>query len=227
MHLYNPGMHAVLMLSLAMTVQGSASATATAGPCHSASREGGQQPEPPPAQVRAEFRVFAGAEEITASTRLRVMPTSKREHATTIEEGKQLSVTLAAGIYDVQALRLRQDAIVAIRWAERLVMMYYPDEGGRHLEVINFQSGFGALQIRGAREPVWAYDVAVFGVGDRLTPAGVPIDGEDYRLFVLKAGRYDIRVRRAGSANDPQETHWYLDIEVPADRTRLKQIDIR
>jgi hypothetical protein len=55
----------------------------------------------------------------------------------------------------------------------------------------------------------------------------VPIDGEDYRLFVLKAGRYDIRVRRAGSANDPQETHWYLDIEVPADRTRLKQIDIR
>src|SRR5687767_11374278 len=104
MHLYNPGMHAVLMLSLAVTVQGSASATATAGPRHSASREGGQKPEAPPAQVRAEFRVFAGTEEITASTRLRVMPTRKREHATTIDEGKPLSVTLAAGIYDVQAL---------------------------------------------------------------------------------------------------------------------------
>jgi hypothetical protein len=182
------------------------------------------QPAPPPAEVKAEFRVFAGTEEITASTRLRVMPTGKRDEAVTIEEGKRVHIPVPAGIYDVQALRLRQDSIVGIRWAERLVLMYYPDEGGRHLEVINFEPGFGALQIRAAKEPIHVYDVAVFAPGDRATPAGTPIEGEDYRLFVLRAGRYDIRVRHAGTS-DPQDTLWYLDVEVPANRTRLKHIE--
>jgi hypothetical protein len=186
-----------------------------------------QHPEQPPAEVRAEFRVFVGTEEITASTRLRVMPTGTRQNATTVDEGKQLSITLPAGIYDVQALRVRQESIAAIRWAERLVVMHYPDEGGRHLEVINFKSGFGALQVRAAKQPIATYDVTVFRAGEREAPAGPPIEGEDYRLFVLPSGRYDIRVRHVGTEDDPQDTHWYLDVEVPADRTRLKQIDVR
>ena len=28
--------------------------------------------------------------------------------------------------------------------------MPYPDEDGHHLEVINFQNGYGALEVRGA-----------------------------------------------------------------------------
>ena len=32
-----------------------------------------------PTQVRAEFRIFSGTEEITASTRLRIMPTGTRD----------------------------------------------------------------------------------------------------------------------------------------------------
>src|SRR5918994_3303259 len=174
------------------------------------------------APVTAEFRVFAGSEEITATTRLRIMPTGTREKSLTMREGKSLVTTLAPGIYDVQALRLRPEGIIAIRWAERLVIMHYPDEAGRHLEVINFHSGYGALQLRTAKGSIAGYDLAVFAAGDRTAEAGEPIEAEDYRLFILKTGRYDVRVRPAGSQLDNQDTRWLLDIEVPADRTRLK-----
>lgn len=174
------------------------------------------------APVTAEFRVFAGSEEITASTRLRIMPTGTREKSLTVREGKGLLTLLAPGIYDVQALRLRPEGIVAIRWAERLVIMHYPDEAGRHLEVINFEPGYGALQVRAAKGPIASYDVVVFSAGDHTNAAGTAIEGDDYRLFVLKAGRYDIRVRHAEAPEDI----WLLGIEVPADRTRMKQIDV-
>jgi hypothetical protein len=164
-----------------------------------------------PPRVTAEFRVFAGTEEITTTTRLRVMTTGSRDHSATVEEGKRLIIDVPPGIYDVQALRLRPEGIVAIRWAERLVMMHYPDEGGRHLEVINFKPGYGALQLRATRGAVDAYDVTIF---------------PGYRLFVLAAGRYDIRVRHAGTQIDAADTHWFLDVEVPPDRTRLKLIDV-
>lgn len=175
--------------------------------------------------VTAEFRVFAGTEEITRHTRLRIMPSGARDQAVTVAEGKDLVTTVEPGIYDVQALRLRPEGIVAIRWAERLVMMKYPDEAGHHLEVINFESGFGALQLRTARKSIAEYEVAVFPAGNRTASVGDPIPGDNYRLFVVKAGRYDLRVRPAGSRSDTQDTRWFLDVEVPADRTRLKQID--
>jgi len=176
--------------------------------------------------VVAEFRVFAGHEEITANTRLRVMPTGKRESATTVAQGPRPSTTLAPGIYDVQVFRLKQDAVVGIRWAERLVIMQYPDEGGRHLEVINFEPGYGALQVRTTRGDLATYEVTAFAAGNRTVSATSPIRGDDYVLFVLRAGQYDIRVRHASGAEDPEATHWILDVEVPADRTRMKQIDL-
>ena len=177
------------------------------------------------APVTAEFRVFSGTDEITATTRLRIMATGTREKSSTIQEGKRLVTSVAPGIYDVQALRLRPEGIVAIRWAERLVVMHYPDEGGRHLEVINFQQGYGALQLRAAKGSIEDYVFAVFSTGDRTVPAAEPLQGDGYRLFVVKAGRYDVRVRHAGSQNDAQDTHWMLDVEVPADRTRLKLVE--
>jgi hypothetical protein len=178
-----------------------------------------------PAHVRAEFRIFAGHEEITGSTRLRIMPTGTREQPTTLTEGAALATNVAAGIYDVQALRLKQGSIVGIRWAERLVVMYYPDEAGRHLEVINFQPGFGALQLRAQKGQLTAYDVAIFPARERTRPAATPIEGDGYKLFVVPAGRYDVRVRPAGGAPEAEETRWFLDIEVPADRTRIKVVD--
>ena len=177
-----------------------------------------------PARVRAEFRIFSGTEEITGSTRLRIMPTGERDRPMALPEGAQLVTDLTAGIYDVQALRHRQGAIVGIRWAERLVVMYYPDEDGRHLEVINFQPGYGALQLRAAKGQLDAHEVAIFHARERSKPAASPVDGEDYKLFVVPAGRYDVRVRPAGGASTDEETRWFLDIEVPSDRTRIKVI---
>jgi hypothetical protein len=179
---------------------------------------------PQDAPVNVEFRVFAGTEEITASTRVRIMPTGTRDAPLTLTEGKRLLASVAPGIYDVQALRVRSGGIIAIRWAERLVVMHYPDEAGRHLEVINFDEGYGALQLRAVKASIGAYDVAVFPTGDRTTQAGDPRHAEDYRLCVLKAGSYDIRVRPAGRADDA-DARWLLHIEVPANRTRMKILD--
>jgi hypothetical protein len=183
------------------------------------------QAQEPTAPVIAEFRIFFGADEITATTRLRIMPTGTREKSATLQEGRRLIASVTPGIYDVQALRLRSEGIVAIKWAERLVVVHYPDEGGRHLEVINFQGSYGALQLRAARGSIAAYDITVFEAGERDTPAGELREGEDYRLVVLKAGVYDIRVRHAGTQKDAQDAQWLLNVEVPADRTRLKLID--
>jgi hypothetical protein len=181
-----------------------------------------QEPKP----VTAEFRVFAGAEEITGTTRLRIMPSGERDKGSAIPEGKQLVAHVPPGIYDVQALRMRQEGIVAIRWAERLVVMHYPDEGGRHLEVINFEGGYGALQVRAADGPMAAYEVAAVPAGDHSSAAGEPFGGDGYRLFVLKAGTYDVRIRPTG-AQDNADAHWFRDVEVPPDRTRLKRIETR
>jgi hypothetical protein len=178
----------------------------------------------PAVAVSVEFRVFAGTEEITAATRLRIMPTGTREKPAMLEEAKRLRALVSPGIYDVQALRMRPEGIVAIRWAERLVLMHYPDEAGAHLEVINFQDGYGALQVRSNKEPIAAYDLAAFPAGDRTAEPLEPLAGDDYRLFVVKAGRYDIRVRPAGARSD-ENARWVADIEVPPNRTRMKIVD--
>jgi hypothetical protein len=184
-----------------------------------------RQPETPQPPVTTEFRIFAGREEITHTTRLRVVPSGTREGMIPVGPAKTLTVSLSPGIYDVQAFRTRQDAVVGIKWTERLVVMHYPDEGGRHLEVINFEPGFGALQIRSRKNTIANFAVDVFPAGDRTPVPGKPHAGEDSLLFVLEARRYDIRVRPAGAGDDPDNTHWILDVEVPSDRTRLKVID--
>jgi len=183
-----------------------------------------RQPQTSQLPVATEFRVFAGREEITDTSLLRITPSGVREGMIAVGPARRLTVSLSPGIYDVQAFRTRQDAIVAIKWAERLVIMNYPDEGGRHLEVINFEPGFGALQVRSQKNPIANYVVDVFPAGDR-TDAAKSLAGEDSLLFILQARRYDIRVRPAGARDDPNDTRWMLDVEVPSDRTRLKLID--
>ena len=91
--------------------------------------------------------MFDGAVEVSAETRLRVRPSGSTETGRVVEGGP-LAADLPAGIYDVQAVRQQAGQVVSVRWAEKLVVMAYPDEGGRHLEVINFASEHGALQLR-------------------------------------------------------------------------------
>jgi hypothetical protein len=176
------------------------------------------------APVLTEFRVFDGLNEVTAVTRLRVVPAGRR-NAPAVDASRS-PIALAPSMYDVQALRTRDPGIVSIKWVERLAIVHYPDEGGRHLEVINFRPGFGALQLRmngGRIEPA---QVAMFTGIDRNVVVGHPLAGNEYVLVVAPAGRYDVRVQHA-EKDEAGHSHWLLAVDVPAGRTRLKLIDAR
>jgi hypothetical protein len=176
-----------------------------------------QPPQAPPAQpLVLELRIFLGAEEVTSDTRVTVHRAGERSSpiAQTTARGSRLELTVQAGIYDAQAIREVDGKVANIRWAERLVVMPYPDEGGRHLEVVNFTNGFGALQIRAPKAAALP-DVTLFKAGQHNRPAATRLDGPGYMLFVVPAGGYDVQVRSGAKAA------WYSDVEVPADRTRL------
>jgi hypothetical protein len=162
-----------------------------------------------------ELRVFNGSEEVTAQTRATVHRAGDRGEplAQAVAAGGRMELTLAAGLYDVQAIHERDGRVVNIRWANRLVLMPYPDEPGHHLEVINFRNGFGALQVREAAggRP----DVALYEAGIRDKPAAAPLVGPGYLLFVVRAGPHDLLSRVQG------KSAWHLGLDVPLDRTRL------
>jgi hypothetical protein len=175
----------------------------------------------PAAPIRTEFRVFDGTREVTTDTRLRVRPSGSSEEGRVVE-GSELRLELPPGIYDVQAVRQESGQVVGIRWAERLVIMPYPDEGGRHLEVINFTNSFGALQLRwpdGQAPDPAGIAVTVSKSGEpRPVPARV-ITGLGYLLLVLPADTYDLRITRPS-----QDAILLSGVEVPTDRTRMKVI---
>lgn len=163
-----------------------------------------------------EIRVFAGAQEVTGDTRISVHRAGDRGTplAQLTPQTGRLEIAVAPGIYDVQAIREHDGRVVGIRWAERLVVMAYPDEGGHHLEVVNLETGFGALQLRG-RQSTAAPDVALFAAGQRTKEAAARLTGDGYALFVVPAGSYDVRTR------DGERVSWHAGIDVPLDRTRL------
>lgn len=171
--------------------------------------------------IRTEFRVFDGTSEVTAETRLRVRPSGSSETGRIVEAGHS-AVELPAGIYDVQAVRQQAGQVTNVRWAERLVIMAYPDEGGRHLEVINFAGGHGALQLRwpeGRAPDPAGVAVTVTRAGEsRPTPARI-LHGLGYLLLILPAGTYDIRVTQPG-----RDALVLANTEIPADSTRMKVI---
>jgi hypothetical protein len=166
-----------------------------------------------------EIRAFNGADDVTAHTRLTVHRAGERKEAlphTRSGDGR-VALQVPAGIYDVQAIHERDGRVVNIRWANRLVVMPYPDEAGHHLEVINFRNGFGALQVRAPKGV--AFDASLYPVGKHDKPSATPIAAVGYTLFIVPAGSYDLQVRIRG------KTTWHSNLEVPLDRTRLSFIE--
>lgn len=180
--------------------------------------------------VRLEVRVFDGAEDVTARTRVQVHPSGTRSApVASPSRGERHIVDVPPGLYDVQAIVERDGRVVGIRWAERLAVMAYPDEAGDHLEVINLKSGFGALQVRGKDGAPVQGDAALYPVGtrDAAKKRAPAARTTVWMLFVVPAGSYDL------VATDPGDTHRSASaggeagreiraIEIPADRTRLK-----
>ena len=162
-----------------------------------------------------ELRVFNGSEEVTSQSRASVHRAGQRSSPVAqLSAGfAVLTSEIPPDIYDVQVIREREGRVVNIRWAERLVVMPYPDEEGRHLEVINFQAGFGALEVRLPKTA--PADVALYSPGDRQRPLALPSPGDGYELFVVAAGVYDLQLRVRNVVT------WQTSFEVPLDRTRL------
>jgi len=169
----------------------------------------------PGKQLTLELRVFHGTAEVTAQSRATLHRAGDRGeplmHASSADG--RIQVRLTPGIYDVQAIHEREGRVLNIRWANRLVLMPYPDELGHHLEVINFSNGFGALQIREAAggRP----DAALYEVGNRDKPTAAAVATPTYLVFVVRAGLYDLLTRVSGKPT------WNAGIDVPLDRTRL------
>jgi hypothetical protein len=193
------------------------------------------RPQPPPRAASAqpvvgdeagtivlELRVFDGTEEVTGETRLRLFPRGQRTNdlPMTSAPGQAITAVVPVGFYDAQAIREKRGQVVALRWAEQLLVQRYPDEYGRHLEVINFKPGYGALQIRPARDAVAAakgWTAVAHPAGDPAREVGKAlVTGEDL-LFALPSGSYDVKLTMGDKS-----TQWIRDVEVPADRTRLK-----
>jgi hypothetical protein len=169
----------------------------------------------PQALLTLEIRVFNGPDEVTRHSRVTVHRAGERGTPVgRVDPGAPGHVQVPAGIYDAQAVHEVSGRVQDIRWAHRLVVMPYPDEAGHHLEVINFQKDYGALQLRAKPGAQLEEDIEVYGTGQRDAPARA-YTGPGYRLFVLRAGTYDLQVRRGVRMT------WYNDLDVPIDRTRL------
>jgi hypothetical protein len=196
-----------LLLALALATPSHPGVRVTRGPVVATSKA---QPH-----LTLELRLFHGTEEVSGQTRISLYRAGERgEPMAQLPSGSvQLEIGVPQGIYDVQAIRERDGRVLNIRWALRLVVMPYPDESGHHLEVINFQNGFGALQVS-TRDKSPSM-VSIYKMDDHEKEAASPVSGRDYVLFVLPAGSYDLRIS-AGKT-----TTWQNGIEVPLDRTRL------
>jgi hypothetical protein len=172
--------------------------------------------QPAQGDITLELRIFSGAEDVTTQTRLTVHKAGDRgeplQRSSSSPDGRLL-FKVPPGIYDVQAIHERDGRVVNIRWANRLVVMPYPDEEGHHVEVVNFKNGFGALELRGRISP--DAELALYEAGKRVKPAASPANGAGFLLFVVPAGMYDLHTRSNGKSN------WTSNIEVPLDRTRL------
>ncbi len=163
-----------------------------------------------------EFRAFRGADDVTRESRITLHKAGDHGQALArIPIGGPPTMKVPPGIYDAQAIHEQERRVVNIRWAERLVVMPYPDEAGHHLEVINFTNGYGALQIRGAAGQKPVGEITVFAAADRGRPVALATWHEKYALFVVPAAQYDVQVKRG--ARDT----WHAAIDVPLDRTRL------
>lgn len=171
---------------------------------------------PQPPGLLLELRVFNGQAEVSSRTRVTVHHAGDRGKPVAVTAGGPAGVELQVpeGIYDVQAIEERDGSVVNIQWANRLVVMPYPDEGGRHLEVLNFMAGFGALQVRASGGGLMP-DIALLTAGGTSKEAAKAMKGEGYLLFVAPAGTYDVLVRRG------ERSVRHSGIEVPRDRTRL------
>lgn len=176
----------------------------------------GVQPAPP---LSLDVRVFRGATEVTRETTVTVFPAGARTNgrpAPLVPSGER-RMPLSAGQYDVQLVQQTDGKVNGIAWATLRLLVDYPGESGRHLEVLNFDKGWGALQIREAG----ATSSAPIPWTARLlrkdgTEVARGVAGDGYQVLVAPAGTYELAISKAAT---PVRMH---DVEVKANLTYVR-----
>ena len=166
-----------------------------------------------------DVRVFRGQNEVTRETTVTAFPAGARtggREVPLLPSGER-QLRLNAGQYDLQLVQQQDGKVGGIAWTTLRLLVGYPGEHGRHLEVLNFDKSFGALQLReygsatpGA--PVWQVRL----LRKDGTEVARGFSGDGYRLLVAPAGTYDIAVDRPGR---PLRLP---DVEVKANLTYLR-----
>jgi len=172
--------------------------------------------------VLLQLRVFDGMDDVTRETRIFLYPRGRRtgEIPVTLSPDAAYEAQVPPGFYDVQAIHERRGQVAGIRWVEQVLVQRYPDEYGRHLQVLNLNGAYGALQIRPApseEATARGWSAVAHQPGDTTREVTKARQIGSDLLVVVPAGRYDIRV----NLND-RTTSWIRDVEIPIDRTRLK-----
>lgn len=190
---------------------------------------GPASPPAPAAQtsrpLRLDVRVFDGLTDVTRDTVVSLFDAGRRDHPRRVPlmPSGERQITLPPGQYDLQLIHQDDGRVLGVRWTSLRLLVDYPGEHGRHLEVVNLRKGFGALQLRragGAADagPItWTATLRPVGGGD---PVATAPGGDGYALFVAPPGRYDVSVRTATGA-----THVVGDVAVREDLTYLKSWD--
>ncbi len=150
-----------------------------------------------------DVRVFRGPVEVTRDTHVNVFPAGTRTNgqAAPLSSSGERQLSLAAGQYDLQLVQHDEGKVSGIAWTTLRLLVDYPGEHGRHLEVLNFDKTFGALQIRAAvpatpGAPAWTARL-VRKDGSEVARG---VSGDGYQLLVAPAGTYDVVIEPSAGA---------------------------
>ena len=147
-----------------------------------------------------DIRVFRGASEVTQATQVTVYPTGNRANgrpAPQVGSGER-QLYLSPGRYDLQLVQHDEGKVVGLAWTTLRLLVDYPGEHQRHLEVINFDKNWGALQIR----PAGPLTTGPLTWSARLvrpdgSEASRGVEGDGYQVLVAPAGTYTVEITRS------------------------------
>ncbi|MGI8671991.1 MAG: hypothetical protein ACR2LU_05235 [Luteitalea sp.] len=172
------------------------------------------------APLTLDVRVFRGVTDVTGDTLVTLFPVGARTGGRPVPlvPSGERRLALPSGQYDLQLVQQRAGEVVGISWTSLRLLVDYPGEYQQHLEVVNLEKGWGALQVRraGTREQ------APVAWSARLTrrdgsEAARGVVGHGYVVLVAPAGTYDVEVTRADGS-----TTAIRGVEVRENLTYLK-----
>jgi hypothetical protein len=171
------------------------------------------------APLALDVRVFRGSTEVTRETKVTVFAAGTRTNGRDVPliPSGERQLSLGAGQYDLQMVQHQDGKVGGIAWTTLRLLVGYPGENGRHLEVLNFDKSWGALQLREygstvSGAPAWSARL----LRKDGTEVARSVAGDGYHVIVAPAGMYDLAI---AGARTPMHLR---DVEVKANLTETR-----